>query len=84
MSALESLAEVIPVDLPGFGTAPAIPDFTLDAVSDQLASQLPANCVLMGWSLGGMLAMHLAARYPQQVKGVITLATNAKFVATDD
>lgn len=41
-------------------------------------------CVLIGWSLGGMLATRMAAHYPQSVSGLITLASNAQFVANDD
>ena len=84
MAELENITHVIPVELPGFGSAPSLPRFTLDAVLNQLALQLPATCVLMGWSLGGMLAIRLAALYPQKVKGMITLATNPKFVADDN
>jgi malonyl-CoA O-methyltransferase len=40
--------------------------------------------MVMGWSLGGMLAVQLAARFPERVTGVITLAANLKFVASVD
>lgn len=84
LAELEQYTSVINLDLPGFGAAPMLPSFTLESVLEVLAARLPSSCVLMGWSLGGMLAVQLAARYPQQVVGVITLATNAKFVASDD
>jgi malonyl-CoA O-methyltransferase len=81
---LEKIAPVMALDLPGFGNAPALPEFTLDVVLEKLAGQLPASCVLVGWSLGGMLAMQLAARLPQQVKAIVTIAANLKFVASSD
>jgi malonyl-CoA O-methyltransferase len=81
---LEKIAPVISLDLPGFGNAPALPEFTLDAVLEKLATQLPPSCVLVGWSLGGMLAMQMAARLPQQVKAIVTIAANLKFVASSD
>lgn len=84
LAELEQYTSVINLDLPGFGSAPMLSSFTLETVLKALVAQLPSSCVLMGWSLGGMLAVQLAARYPQQVVGVITLATNAKFVADDD
>lgn len=40
--------------------------------------------VLVGWSLGGMLASLYASRYPENVAGVVTLATNACFVKRSD
>ena len=54
-----------------------------DAV-EQLLSRLPEKVLLVGWSLGGQLAMALAARAPQQVQGVVTLASSPCFVARSD
>jgi malonyl-CoA O-methyltransferase len=82
--ALQNIANVIALDLPGFGESEAIPEFTLDAVVQLIAARLPEKCVLIGWSLGGMLAVQIAARYPQKISRLITLATNAKFVASRD
>jgi malonyl-CoA O-methyltransferase len=82
--ALQNIANVIALDLPGFGESEAIPEFTLDAVEQLIAARLPEKCVLMGWSLGGMLAVQIAARYPQKISRLITLAANAKFVASRD
>jgi len=82
--ALQNSANVIALDLPGFGNSPVIPEFALDAVVQLIAAQLPAKCVLIGWSLGGMLAVQIAARYPHKISRLITLATNAKFVASRD
>jgi malonyl-CoA O-methyltransferase len=82
--ALQNIANVIALDLPGFGASQVIPEFSLDAVVNLIAAQLPARCVLVGWSLGGMLAVQLAVRYPQQVSRLVTLAANAKFVASRD
>lgn len=81
---LQNIANVIALDLPGFGESASIPEFTLDAVVQLIAAQLPEKCVLIGWSLGGMLAVQIAARYPQKISRLITLATNAKFVASRD
>ena len=50
---------------------------------DELDARLPAGAWLGGWSLGGMLAVALAARR-QACPGVITLASNACFVASAD
>ena len=82
--ALQNTANVIALDLPGFGESETIPEFTLDAVVQLIAAQLPEKYVLIGWSLGGMLAVQIAARYPQKISRLITLAANAKFVASRD
>ncbi len=81
---LQKLADVIALDLPGFGASPALSEFSLDTLLDLIASCLPERCLLMGWSLGAMLAVQLAHRYPQKISRIITLAANAKFVANRD
>ncbi len=81
---LEKLFTLIAIDLPGFGSAPMISDYSLENILSALIDQIPNNSWVMGWSLGGMLAVQLAHYYPQKISGVITLATNAKFVAGAD
>ena len=53
------------------------------AVIHQLDQQLPQDCWLIGWSLGGMLATALAAQRQSSCAGVISYASNACFVARD-
>lgn len=71
------------LDLPGFGRAPAEP-VDWDAILDELAERLPVKAVLVGWSLGGILATRFAQRHPEKLAGLVTLATNACFVANDE
>lgn len=84
LPALKNIATVTCVDLPGFGNSDTIATFSLDEVLTLIEKQLPEHAVVMGWSLGGMLAVQLAARFPERVLGVITLAANLKFVAAAD
>lgn len=60
-------------------------DYTndLDVLCSEIHQHLPEKSVLLGWSLGGMLATRLAAKYPSSVSALITLASNAIFVADD-
>jgi pimeloyl-[acyl-carrier protein] methyl ester esterase len=51
---------------------------------DELDASLPEDVWLGGWSLGGMLATELAARRGERCCGLITLASNACFVARHD
>lgn len=51
---------------------------------DELDASLPMDCWLGGWSLGGMLAAELAARRGERCCGLLTLASNACFVARPD
>lgn len=81
LPALRELGHVTTIDLPGFGASAALPMQGLDKLLDQLLAEMPEQSVVLGFSLGGMLAVQLAARYPHRVQGVMTLASNARFTA---
>lgn len=81
---LEKLFTITAIDLPGFGNAPMICDYSLENILSILIDQIPDNSWVMGWSLGGMLAIQLAHHYPQKISGVVSLAANVKFVADDN
>nr|MBP8236647.1 alpha/beta fold hydrolase [Pseudomonas sp.] len=51
---------------------------------DELDATLPQDAWLGGWSLGGMLATELAARRGERCSGLLTLASNLRFVAESD
>ena len=80
-SALSDYTEVRVVDLPGIG---ANKNHGWHGFVEQLLSQLPAQFFLLGWSLGGMIATEIAQRYPGRVLALVTMASNAKFVAAKD
>ncbi|MDO3383394.1 malonyl-ACP O-methyltransferase BioC [Gilvimarinus algae] len=79
---LRALADVWCLDLPGFGESTPV-EYRADVLADCLAEHLPPRAVLIGWSLGGVLAVDYAARYPERVTALATLATNARFVVSD-
>jgi pimeloyl-[acyl-carrier protein] methyl ester esterase len=56
----------------------------LEAISDEVIATLDDEpFYLLGWSLGGMVALDITARYSNRVKGVILMAANPCFVATE-
>jgi pimeloyl-ACP methyl ester carboxylesterase len=68
-------------DLRGYGDSPVRSPFTmqdhltdLEALLDQLKIE---QCLILGWSLGGILAMELALRNPARFSGLILVATAA-------
>lgn len=61
-----------------------LPNFSQTCWLIQLGQQLPDHCWLAGWSLGGMLATLLASRKPERYAGLLTLGSNACFVAQTD
>lgn len=66
------------IDLPGYADTPLITDF--DEAVAQLAAQLSDQSIVSGWSLGAMLALAIAARFPQKVRKLVLVAGTASFV----
>jgi len=62
---------------------PALESANPDAWLAELDERLPGDVWLGGWSLGGMLAAALAARRGARCRGLLTLASNACFVARE-
>lgn len=69
------------IDLPGFGrsTAVAVPD-SLEGWADAVHEVTPPHAAVVGWSLGGLVALMLAARYPQAVSHLLLMAATPCFV----
>jgi pimeloyl-[acyl-carrier protein] methyl ester esterase len=83
--ALVDRFEVISVDLPGHGgSRDSTLPLALDAVSDALAELLPPRALLLGWSLGGLVALAHALRHPARVRGLCLLAASPRFVHAPD
>ena len=71
------------IDLPGYGGSEAMDGATLDDLLSVYVEGLPTKAVYVGYSLGGMLALQIAHRYPERVSAVVTLASNLCFVANE-
>ena len=77
---LATLAEVTYIDLPGHGQNTHLALGSLAHVVQQLQSYIPDNALIMGWSLGGLIAQALAQHLPERIKGVIMVASTPKFM----
>jgi len=75
-------------DLPGHGHSSPPSPATLPALADDLAAWLtaavPGPVVLGGWSLGGMVALELAARRAPSIGRLLLLATTPRFTTAAD
>lgn len=84
---LQLLAQELSTALPDFNVQiqplPNMQGQDAAQVLQQLGQQLPQDCWLIGWSLGGMLATALAAQRQAACAGVISYASNACFVARE-
>jgi len=76
--------DVRALNLPGHGARAQLSDNRLQAWSDDLAQQLPDNAVLLGWSLGGQVAMRAALDHPRKIARLVLLSSTPRFVAAAD
>src|SRR5689334_12301939 len=69
-------------DLRGYGNSRTQQNFQMDDHLTDLEALLDRyrmeRCLVLGWSLGGILAMELALRRPKQISGLILVATAAR------
>ncbi len=73
------------VDLPGHGLSGFDTDLAnLDEVCIALNGILPRLAYFVGWSLGGLIALSYALRFPLAVKRLILVASTPRFVTTSD
>ncbi len=71
-------------DLPGYGASLNVMPYTAEALADALAASIAAPVNLVGWSMGGMVALALAARHPDKVARLVLVASSPAFAARDD
>ncbi len=69
------------IDLPGFGQTPFM---SWALFKQSLLTQLPAQCTLIGWSMGGLMATRLALEAPDRIQKMINIASTPRFTSTTD
>jgi pimeloyl-[acyl-carrier protein] methyl ester esterase len=81
LEGLSSSFEVTLLDLPGSGFNQQV-SITADFQQyvAEISSVIPEQSVIVGWSLGGLLAMQLAQLFPDKVAKLVTLAATPCFL----
>ncbi|WP_340677206.1 pimeloyl-ACP methyl ester esterase BioH [Paraglaciecola sp.] len=83
---LTSSFTVTTIDLPGFGlNHEQLPEpYSLASVAEAICKVLPETCILVGWSLGGLVAQQVALLAGNQIKHLMVVASSPRFIADDN
>lgn len=76
---LEPRFRVHALPLPGYDAVPARAASSLQSTVEYVARAAPRRCGVVGWSLGGEVALAWARRMPRQVESLALIATTPCF-----
>ena len=82
---LEAVFNLHFLDLPGYGeSCDRYPnEYSLANISKQIAGDIEKPGIVIGWSLGGLVAQYIAINFPNKIKQLICLASTPKFQACE-
>jgi len=73
------------LDLPGHGRSRAVAmPHSLTELALQTMAAVPPGTVVLGWSLGGLVALEAALRMPQRLRGLILADATPRFTTGED
>ena len=72
------------VDLPGHGRSRGTARLEANAFVDALIERVPDQAIWLGWSLGGLLALHAAMRHRPRLAGLVMVASSPRFTRAPD
>lgn len=73
------------IDLPGYGySKDVVCEYRTPELIDVLAPVIPKRSILLGWSLGGLIAQLFAIHKPQHIAKLILVASNCQFQQSAD
>jgi pimeloyl-[acyl-carrier protein] methyl ester esterase len=85
LSQLDPSREMMALDLPGYGIDVKHNDaLCLVDMANKLAQKIETRAVIVGWSLGGMVALKLAEMFPEKVEKLVLIASTPKFMQQQD
>ena len=87
LDAMSGRCRAVAWDMPGYGGSPALPEMAFPALAGALKDLLGGLGVerahLVGHSIGGMVALEFAARFPERVASLVLYATSPAFGKPD-
>ncbi|MBR6026082.1 MAG: alpha/beta fold hydrolase [Neisseriaceae bacterium] len=72
------------IDMPGHGNANESDSFSLIQIADDIASKIKTPQHLLGWSLGGFVAILIAARHKDKVLSLTLCCSFARYTKSCD
>lgn len=85
LPALEEVYRVIRIDLPGHGLSDQSVDLgDLEALTALLHKLIPSPARIVGWSLGGLVALVYALRHPRSTQRLVLVASTPRFVSASN
>ena len=74
-------------DMPGYGHSSVVDPYSFEALADECIELIevlaPERLVLVGHSMGGMVAQEVAARVPERIAALVLAQTSAAFGKSD-
>lgn len=71
------------IDLPGHGQSGMVSDTHVRGMAEAVLAAAPPHAHWLGWSLGGVLSLQVAALCPAAVRSLILMAGTPRFVGDD-
>lgn len=76
---------IIYIDLNGHGQNEYNEQYhSLKKYCDYLSTKIPDDSIILGWSLGGLIALNFAEHYPTKTKRLILCCSNTCFIKSDN
>jgi pimeloyl-[acyl-carrier protein] methyl ester esterase len=72
------------VDLPGHGRSPRAAPLSLDTLTAAVAEQIEGPAIWLGWSLGALVALDAALRFPGKVQKLVLTGATPRFTRAPD
>ncbi len=72
------------VDLPGHGRSGMVEPYTLDELVREIDAAFPLPLHVVGWSLGGAVALRWALLQPEKIQSLTLVASTPCFAQRDD
>jgi pimeloyl-[acyl-carrier protein] methyl ester esterase len=76
--------EVVLINLPGYVDQPLVSDYSLRNLASIVGDRVENDSIVLGWSMGGLVALELAKHYPSKIQSLVLLASTPCFEEKSD